>query len=72
MYESGLDECFKYQEQIDKIRNLLNVDWAKLLEEEAQKYDNEIKKLFDIQKKKMDHFLNACVIKQNVDNKRIR
>lgn len=74
LYESGLSECFKYKDQIDKIRNLLNIDWSKLSANEAEQYDREIKMLFALQRRKMDHFLNTCVMKQNVDaiNKRTK
>lgn len=69
LYENGLDECFKYSNQIDEIKDLLNLDWSKLSPDEASKYDIEIRKLFDSQKKKLDHFLNTCVIKQNIGGK---
>lgn len=72
LYEGGLKECLKYSNQIDKIRDLLNVDWSKLSAEESEKYDREIRNLFDLQKKKMDHFLNTCILKQSPNDKNKR
>lgn len=69
LYESGLAECFKYQDQIDEIRNLLNVDWTSISNDESDKYDREIRKLFALQKRKLDHFLDTCIQKQNVSGK---
>lgn len=72
LYENGLDECFKYSSQIDEIRDLLNIDWSKISSDEAEQYDKEIRELFDLQKRKMDHFLNTCVMKQNANDKNKR
>ena len=69
LYQKGLQECFKYQNQIDTIRKLLNLDWSKLSEEESEEYDKEIRTLFDLQKKKMDHFFNTCTQVQDLSGK---
>lgn len=72
LYENGLDECSEYSAQIDEIRSLLNIDWSKIPLDEAEQYDKEIRALFDLQKRKMDHFLNTCVMKQNANDKNKR
>ncbi len=72
LYEGGRKECLKYSDQIDKIRELLNVDWSELSTEESEKYDQEIRNLFSLQKKKIDHFLNTCILKQNPNDKNKR
>lgn len=69
LYEKGLSECFKYKDQIETIKNLLNIDWSNISPDEQEKKDKEIKTLFDLQKKKMDHFLNTCIKIPNLDGK---